>query len=542
MPVLHWIGKEKMINHHHEVPFRLLEHRYFFSGKKKLPDQGNKIIHGDNLEALKALLPEYEGKINCIYIDPPYNTGNEGWVYNDNVTDPRIKKWLGQVVGREAEDFSRHDKWLCMMYPRLMLLQKLLSYDGVIFVSIDDHELSNLKIVMDEIFGPGNFIEYFSWIKTSTAPSLSYKSRKTTEYILCYEKRRSNVRYKAEPGEGGDAPLLNSGNAEIQLVFPKESVFFKTEDGLYPAGRYEKVMLHNTLTVREGRAGEAIQVSGAFKWTQETVDEEIRKGTVFIVKSTKFSIRYLRETETTKAPTNFLKEKYYTPLIDKKQSGVETNEGARKEITEIFGNCVFDYPKPSSLIEFLISLQGNKNAIVLDSFAGSGTTGHAVLNLNKKDKGNRKFILIEMGDYAETITAERIKRVIKGYGGKEGTGGNFHYYDLGLPLFSGTYSECLNEAVSLEKIREYLWYSETKTPYEAPSEEPSYFLGSKENTAIYFMYEHGEAIPLDFDSLVSVRVRARHYVIYAGSCLLPEDFMIRNNITFKKIPGDIVRF
>ena len=161
MPTLHWIGKEKVINHHLEVPYRVLEHQYGFDNgaqSEQAAGSGNKIIHGDNLEALKALLPEYEGRIKCIYIDPPYNTGNEGWVYNDNVNDPKMKKWLGQVVGKESEDLSRHDKWLCMMYPRLKLLHKLLAEDGAIFISIDDNELHNLLELCNEIFGEENFI------------------------------------------------------------------------------------------------------------------------------------------------------------------------------------------------------------------------------------------------------------------------------------------------------------------------------------------------------------------------------------------------
>lgn len=149
MPTLEWIGKDKVVNHHMEVPYRVLEERYTYNAETS----DNMIIWGDNLEALKALLPRYEGRIKCIYIDPPYNTGEEGWVYNDNVNDPRIKKWLGEVVGREGEDLSRHDKWLCMMYPRLRLLQKLLSNDGIIAVSIDDNEVFNLGLIMNEIFG-----------------------------------------------------------------------------------------------------------------------------------------------------------------------------------------------------------------------------------------------------------------------------------------------------------------------------------------------------------------------------------------------------
>lgn len=166
MPTLNWIGKDKVVNHHLDVPFRVLEHQYGFTekGAQQEPvNSGNKIIHGDNLEALKALLPEYEGKIKCIYIDPPYNTGNESWVYNDNVNDPRILRWINEVVGKEGEDLTRHDKWLCMMYPRLKLLNRLLARDGTIFISIDDNEAANLKLILDEIFGRGNFLSNIIW-------------------------------------------------------------------------------------------------------------------------------------------------------------------------------------------------------------------------------------------------------------------------------------------------------------------------------------------------------------------------------------------
>ena len=168
MPTLNWIGKDKVVTHHLDVPYRVLEHRYTYPA----PDDGvsaesqNKIIRGDNLEALKALLPEYEGRIKCIYIDPPYNTGNEGWVYNDSVNDPKIRKWLGEVVGKEGEDLSRHDKWLCMMYPRLQLLHKLLAEDGAILISIDDNEYASLKFICDEIFGSNCFVSNVSWQRT----------------------------------------------------------------------------------------------------------------------------------------------------------------------------------------------------------------------------------------------------------------------------------------------------------------------------------------------------------------------------------------
>jgi adenine-specific DNA-methyltransferase len=198
MPVLHWIGKDKVVSHHQDVPFKVLKHKYGFSagkGEQTEPaNSGNKIIHGDNLEALKALLPEYEGKIKVIYyiFDPPYNTGEEKWVYNDNVNHPKIKKWLGEVVGKESEDLTRHDKWLCMMYPRLKLLHKLLADDGAIFISIDDNEVASLKLILDEIFGKNKFIGQYNWYKSATPPNLSHKIKRNIEYILAYSKTVNN--------------------------------------------------------------------------------------------------------------------------------------------------------------------------------------------------------------------------------------------------------------------------------------------------------------------------------------------------------------
>lgn len=191
MPTLEWIGKNKVVNHHQEVPFRVLERQYSFDEQGQHTENNgseNMIIHGDNLEALKALLPQYEGKVKCIYIDPPYNTGNEGWCYNDNVSDPHIQKWLGEVVGKEGEDLTRHDKWLCMMYPRLMLLQKLLADDGVIFISIDDNELYNLKSICDEIFGASCYVSDIAWQRTYSTRNDSKGIVNEVEHILVYSK------------------------------------------------------------------------------------------------------------------------------------------------------------------------------------------------------------------------------------------------------------------------------------------------------------------------------------------------------------------
>jgi adenine-specific DNA-methyltransferase len=192
MPTLHWIGKNKVINHHQVVPFRVLEHQYGFSAENgQQPAEthsGNMIIHGDNLEALKALLPQYEGKVKCIYIDPPYNTGNESWVYNDNVNDPRLKKWLGQVVGKESEDLSRHHKWLCMMNPRLKLLHKLLADAGAIFISIADNEQAHLKLLCDEIFGAGNFVRNIIWHKKYAASNDAKGIPDVHDFVIIYQK------------------------------------------------------------------------------------------------------------------------------------------------------------------------------------------------------------------------------------------------------------------------------------------------------------------------------------------------------------------
>lgn len=216
MPTLNWIGKDKVISHHHDVPFRVLEHQYGFRADN--PDDrsethsGNKIIHGDNLEALKALLPEYEGKIDCIYIDPPYNTGNEGWVYNDNVNDPHIKKWLGEVVGQEGEDFSRHDKWLCMMYPRLQLMRQLLSDNGVIFISNDDNEQAVLKTVCDEIFGRACFVSNIIWQKNYSPRNDSDGIPMATDYITVYSRKPGWNPKKLARTEEMDAKYKNIDN------------------------------------------------------------------------------------------------------------------------------------------------------------------------------------------------------------------------------------------------------------------------------------------------------------------------------------------
>ena len=271
-----------------------------------------------------------------------------------------------------------------------------------------------------------------------------------------------------------------------------------------------------------------------FIWTQENLENEIQKQTQIIFKGKSLAPRYDKANYEPEVPRN---------LIDANDFVGTTEEGGNI-LNDIFQGRNFDYPKTPTLIQYLINFNTENDSIILDSFAGSGTTAHAVLNLNKQDGGNRKFILIEMEDYANTITAERVKRVINGYGSTEGTGGSFDYYELGKPLFVGDNKEFLNEEVDHEKIREYIWYSETRTPYvqPEPSLDTNYFLGKKEGTAYYFFYEKNRLTTLDYDLLATIKNKSDQYIIYADNCLLPQEFMMQYNIVFKKIPRDITRF
>lgn len=541
MPTLSWIGKDKVVTHHNDVSFRLLDRKYTFGDT---PDSGNKIIHGDNLEALKALLPEYENNIKCIYIDPPYNTGNEGWVYNDNVNDPHIRRWLGKVVGSEVDDLTRHDKWLCMMYPRLSLLQKLLADDGVIFISIDDNEQANLKLICDEIFGVNNFVGIFTWIRKKKGSFLSKTLRKMTEYIFCYKGESANVSLYGENAYSDKwQPIVKRTNSIKELAFPANIIETTLNDGDYSSGSRGRngtgINFLSDFSVLEGRVITPLKCTGKFVWTQNFLNQEISLGTRISL-SSQFGFNVLRHDQA---------EKVKTPsTLISSENGVGTNEDASENLQSIFGNGVnetFPYSKPYTLISYLLRMRTNddKNAIILDSFAGSGTTAHAVLNLNKQDGGNRKFILVEMMDYAEDITAERVRRVMKGYGTGnnkvEGTGGSFDYYELGETIFDPA-TGYLNDDADTEQIRSYVWFSETNTSYTITTDHP-YLLGSYKGCDYYFYYAKGEETCLDWSFLNTIKHKAEIYIIYADRCLLTEEEMTKFNIRFKKIPRDIKR-
>lgn len=524
MPTLNWIGKDKVLNHHLEVPFHVLERQYSFDEEgKHEEDNGseNMIIHGDNLLALKSLLPKYEGKIKCIYIDPPYNTGNENWVYNDNVNDPQMQHWLHQVVGKEGEDLSRHDKWLCMMYPRLKLLQRLLADDGVIFISIDVFEYAHLKCIMDEIFGIANFRN-------------------------CIAVRRGikNVQAQFEEVQalslGHEYIYLYSKNTQAKL--PKLSKPLE----LAKAGKWDTFWRGTDRPTMRYRIFDALPTSGQWRWEENRTRKAMKNYDIYISQyADKMSLDdfFIEHLMATNEKLDFVRKnengviQYYVPP----QTGKLLSDNWM-DILLSGSFAGFDTEKNVLLIQRIIDWIVRPGEIVLDSFAGSGTTAHAVLNMNKADGGNRKFICIEMMDYADTITAERVKRVINGYGeGKkavDGTGGNFSYYELGEPLLV---DDKLNNAVSTEKIREYIYYMETKQALpEAAADEPM-LLGVHHGAAYYFNYEKDASTTLNAAFLHSIKTKAEAYVIYADTCVLSENKLQEFHITFKKIPRDIAR-
>lgn len=360
----------------------------------------HKLIIGDNYEALQNLLIQYKNKIDVIYIDPPYG-----------------KDSMGEFAKTNYENAITRDNLLSMLHPRLMLAKMLLSDSGVIFCSIDDRNQAYLKCLLDEVFGGNSFVATYLWKKTDTPPSLSKKVRKKYEYVHCYGYKLSKS-YKFTQGriDGGDAPLLNSGNSIKEISFPAQCVHFNIPDGVYEPNESRKVQLLDKVIVKDGINENDFKAIGEWKWKQETLNEEISKGTYFLVKSNKFSIRYQRNgEESSKIPQN---------NIDS-DLGVGTNEDGNSELISIMNKNQFDNPKPVSLPEFLINMVNKEDDItVLDFFAGSGTTGHAVLDLNERDEdeGNRTFILCQLNEQTDTtpngiaydVTAKRLKRIMTG--------------------------------------------------------------------------------------------------------------------------------
>ncbi|EJB58527.1 adenine-specific DNA-methyltransferase [Helicobacter pylori Hp H-30] len=369
--------------------------------KSALKDENtNYLIKGNNLIALHSLKKKFAKKVKCIYIDPPYNTGNDSFNYNDNFN---------------------HSSWLVFMKNRLEAAREFLSDDGVIFVQCDDNEQAYLKVLMDEIFLRENFIACFVWEKTSNSLS---RIRIKTEYILCYEKTKFGLIFNGDMAEEGqDFPILNEVNVKRTLQFPPNSIYFKTFKGVIKPTKFNKMELIDDLRIVNKTNSNMVRINAKFKWTQDKLDDEIREGTTFVIKSDEFSMRYIRKGDREVKASN----------VFNAECGVTTNIKATSEIKVLFANSntdLFSTPKPEALISRILEISTQENDLVLDFFAGSGTTC-AVAH-----KMKRRYIGIEQMDYIETITKERLKKVIEGEQGgiskKCGFkgGGSFVYAEL----------------------------------------------------------------------------------------------------------------
>ncbi|HBV01733.1 MAG TPA: site-specific DNA-methyltransferase [Candidatus Taylorbacteria bacterium] len=486
MATLQFKGKSAVWNHHLSVPYHTLEENKKQSLKGKDSDE-NLIIEGDNLLALKALLPKYQGRVKCIYIDPPYNTGNENWVYNDNVNSPTMQEWVGKAVAKD--DLTRHDKWLCMMTPRLKLLKELLREDGGIFISIDYNEESRLRLLMDEIFDEGNYRNTFvvSRVKKNIqetekvkAVNFGYNSvvfyARTDSCLINPPKRPHR---KEERWHAFDAPGIRS-TMEFEIFGAKP-----------PQGRH-------------------------WMYSKDLVDKMIKEGTVRKNPKTG-SIQYLL------AASDFT-------LLDTNWTDIQESDSQWDFLNG---------EKNVELIKRIIKMLDEPGAIILDSFAGSGTTAHAVLDLNRGG-GDRKFILVEMESYANEKTAGRVRKVIKDSADKSG----FTYYTLGPAIDAENLLS--GKLPTYKEFAKYVYYLATgkNHPNEAKIKESDSLVGKAEHESIYLLYEKDKkklktlAITLDWAQKVHEKNSGRK-IVYAPACYLDDEALEQYNIKFVSIPYNL---
>jgi DNA modification methylase len=523
VPILNWIGKESVVNHDKEVPFRLLKKVKSLSFGE---NSQNLIIHGDNLEALKALMPYYQGQVKCIYIDPPYNTGNESWVYNDKVNSPKIKKWLGKVVGSESEDLCRHDKWLCMMYPRLKLLRDLLNDDGVILISIDDNELHNLKSIMDEIFNESNFKNIIVIRRGSKSVQAQFekidKLGVGAEYILLYSKNpthRLDQFYTARE-DSKEGTWNNHWRGTNRPTMRYELFGIKPEFGQWRWSRERSLRAINNykeMLKDISKSNDTISQAEIDQWYLAKLEAG-------------------EDLDLLRLSSNKKPEHYIPPSDNKLGNSLWTDllSGGSAELKKLFGDKVFDNPKTIELVKRIIKMAtSDKNALILDSFAGSGTTGHAVLDLNKEDGGDRKFILVELEDkVAKEITTERIKRAIEKYSYKDG----FEFCELDKPLFNEEGQ--IEQESSFEQLATYIYFTETNTNIDRNKISGS-FIGDYDETEYHLIFKGKGQNILDKEFLKKLQKNNKRKVIYADKCLIDERALKKHKIQFKQIPYEV---
>ena len=527
MAILNFKGKTFVQNHHLAVKYYELVPKKDLSLTDKVSLNDNLIIHGDNLKALKALLPTYAGKVKCIYIDPPYNTGNERWVYNDNVNSPMMQEWLGKVVDRE--DMTRHDKWLCMMMPRLKLLRELLREDGVICISIDDNEISRLVCLMDEIFGEENKEEIISWRRRHNQPNDKSKAvSKVAEFIVIYAKNLDFL--KKQKGFHG-LPLTGSfSNPDNDPKGDWASKPWKA--GTNQTGSRYKIKTPSGKLLDEEWLGD-----------EETYKKYLEEGRIYFPKGgdglpRKKYYKFEREEEGQCAHNFWGHEDF------------GSNQEASEEIKQL--KIDFDNPKPTRLIKAILAIFSNKGSLILDSFSGSGTTAHAVLALNKEDGGNRKFILVECEDYADKITAERVRRVIKGVKGakddnlKNGLGGTFSYFELGDPIEMESILEG-KKLPSYLNLARYVFYTATGEEFEPKKvNEKRNFIGESKEYEVYLFYkpdiEYLKSTALTLDIAKGLDAyKGKKRLVFAPSKYLDTEYLLEYRIDYCQLPFEIYK-
>ena len=543
MPTLDFKGKQHIYAHHLTVPYRPLVPDSARSLNPDGPDD-NLIIHGDNLHALKALLPRYGGRVKCIYIDPPYNTGNEGWVYNDRVNGPLMKAWLKENGPVDGEDLERHDKWLCMMWPRLHLLKELLADDGAIFVSIDDNEQHHLRMLMDEIFGEHNFVSNIIWQRIFSPKNTAKHFSGDHDFILAYARdidqwapnalarsKSAISRYK-NPDNDPRGPWSSSD------LTARNYYSHGTYEVTSPSGEKHRPSIGNYFRVSPDRFAE-LEGEGRIWWGNDGGNMPRLK-------------RYLSDVKKGVVPQTLWLHK-----------DVGHTQEAKKELVSVLdferSEDVFNTVKPTRLLERIFQIATDEDSIVLDSFAGSGTTGHAVLALNKADGGNRKFILVECEDYADGITAERVRRVIGGVPKakdaslREGLGGSFAYCTLGEPVDAEAMltGEALPDWPTLAA-----WLLHTATGVSAgpadlaPQNEDGLFHGDR-TTDYYLHYRadfewlHGHDAMFNEERAKRIaavnKEASRKAVVFAPGKYITQRDLTQMGITFCQLPYEMHR-
>ena len=521
MPTLHFKGKTFVQNHHLAVKYHQLVPKKELSLTDNISLHDNLIIQGDNLKALKALLPTYAGKVKCIYIDPPYNTGTDSgkWIYNDNVNSPMLKEWLGKVV--DKEDLTRHDKWLCMMMPRLKILKELMQEEGVLFVSIDDNEEATLRLLLDEIFGYENFMGKLPRRTKSGGGSAASDFAIEHDYVIAYAKNKAELPRLFVPHD------------------PDYATRYKEED---KDGKYFWDTMERSSTATKPykiTAPDGEVLTGKWFRAEETFLSDLEKGEVRFLKKKdgKWSVQFKQRMGNGRKLRSLIENEFKSNQAEYEEFGIKQK---------------FDYPKPVSLIKELIQASTESEDIILDSFAGSGTTAHAVLELNKEDGGNRKFILVEQEDYANTISAERVRRVIKGVKTaknenlKKGTGGTFSYFQLGesIEMESILTGKSLP---SYEELARYIFYTATGQEFhEKKINRKTHFIGETEHYELYMLYEPNidwlKQNALTLDGVRSMpKYTGKQRLVFAPAKYVDDYTLLEHRIDFCQLPYEIYR-